>query len=171
MWIFSNNKRWLETWFHGKWINSVWWFIQICLFSENIQDNYVKAFEVKVSWISGNLPKVLNNCPSKHMWTAVYWEKISDWFTFVMLVVDIFLCTDNASEATTEENHWRCFVKKAVYKSFSNFTGKHQSRSLLSIKLQTPRPFFEIKLQILGPVTLLKRDSNAAFFLWNFRNF
>ena len=105
------------------------------------------------------------------MWTAVYWEKISDWFTFVMLVVDIFLCTYNASEATTEKNHWRCFVKKAVYKSFSNFTGKHQSRGLLSIKLQTPRPFFEIKLQILGPVTLLKRDSNAAFFLWNFRNF
>ena len=50
--------------------------------------------------------------------------------------------------------------KIGALENFSNFTGKHLSRSLFLIKLQAWRP-----------ATLLKRDSDTGVFLWNLRNF
>ena len=46
------------------------------------------------------------------------------------------------------------FLKTAALKNYANFTRKHQSWSLILIKLQASRP-----------VTLLKRDSKADVFL------
>ena len=51
-------------------------------------------------------------------------------------------------------------LQKGVLKNFVIFTGKHLHRSL-----------FWIKLQVLRPVTLLKRDSNTDVFPWILRNF
>ena len=50
------------------------------------------------------------------------------------------------------------FFKKGVLKNFANFTEKKLCWSLLLIKSQA-----------LSPATLLKRDSNTGFFLWNLR--
>ena len=57
-------------------------------------------------------------------------------------------------------DHRSCSVKKDVLKNFANSTGKHLCWSLFSIKSQTCRS-----------ATLLKRYSNAGFFLWNLPNF
>ena len=54
----------------------------------------------------------------------------------------------------------RCTVEKSVLRNFKNFIGKHLYWSL-----------FKITLQGWGSSTLLNRDSNAAVFQWNLRNF
>ena len=46
------------------------------------------------------------------------------------------------------------FFKKVVLKNFANLTEKHLCWSL-----------FLIKMEALGPATLLKRDSNTDVFL------
>ena len=52
------------------------------------------------------------------------------------------------------------FFNIDALKNFASFTGKHLCWSL-----------FLIKLHALRPATLLKRDSNTAVFLWNWRSF
>ena len=43
-------------------------------------------------------------------------------------------------------NHWKCSIKKDVFKNFVNFTGKHQSRSLFLIELRAWRRICECSL-------------------------
>ena len=50
------------------------------------------------------------------------------------------------------------YFRISVLKNFTMFTGKHLCWS----------PFF-INIQAWRPTTLLKRDSNISFFLWNLR--
>ena len=52
------------------------------------------------------------------------------------------------------------FYKKAVFKNFAIFTGKHLWES----------PFL-IKLPAWSPATLLKRDSITGILLWILQNF
>ena len=52
------------------------------------------------------------------------------------------------------------FFKIVVLKNFAIFTGKHSYWS-----------FFFIKLQVIRPAALLKRDSNTGVFLWILQNF
>ena len=56
-------------------------------------------------------------------------------------------------------SHRICSIKKAIFKHFVIFTGKHLCRGL----------FFN-KLQAIRCVTLLKRDSYTDIFLWMLGN-
>ena len=60
-------------------------------------------------------------------------------------------------------------LQHGCFKNFVIFTGKHLCRSLFLIKLQVWRP--ETLYETPRPENLLKRNSNAGFFLWNLRNF
>ena len=59
---------------------------------------------------------------------------------------------------TDKISHPRCTIKKAACKSFTIFTGKHLYWSVFRDKV-------EIKLQVVRPTTLLKRDSNTDVIL------
>ena len=49
-------------------------------------------------------------------------------------------------------SHWRCSVKKGVFKKFTNFTRKQLCWSL-----------FSVKLQAFSPATLLKKTPTLVF--------
>ena len=66
----------------------------------------------------------------------------------------------NKSSYYSRSSHWRCFMKKAVLKHFTIYTGRHLHWSL-----------FLIKLQGFSPATLLKRDSNCSCFPVNIVKF
>ena len=57
-------------------------------------------------------------------------------------------------------SRWQMYFRIGVLKNFAIFTGKHQCWSL-----------FLINMQAWTPATLLKRDSNIGFFLWNLQKF
>ena len=57
-------------------------------------------------------------------------------------------------------SHWRCLVKKGVFKNFAKSTRKYLCWSLFLIKQSAWRP-----------ATLLKRDSNKGVFMCVLRDF
>ena len=69
--------------------------------------------------------------------------KMTGWKIFTNLV---------PSQTLLRSSHRRCSVKKDVFKSLRKFTGKHLYWS-----------HFLIKLQALGPATLLNSDYNRCF--------
>ena len=87
----------------------------------------------------------------KHLWLIPNILKWQDCKIFTKLV---------PLQTPSRSSHRRCSVKKGVLKNLRNFTGKHLYWSLFLIKLQTFRP-----------ATLLRRDSNTGFFLWNLQSF
>ena len=60
-------------------------------------------------------------------------------------------------------SHWRCSIKKAIFKHFVIFTGKHWGLFGAGV-------YFLITLQAIRCVTLLKRDANT-YYLVNIRKF
>ena len=60
----------------------------------------------------------------------------------------------------SSSSHQKCSIKKGIPKNLLCFTRKHLCWSL-----------FLIKSQIFRPATVLRRDTNAGYFLWNLRNF
>ena len=48
----------------------------------------------------------------------------------------IWILTSSFKFKKHRSRHWRCSVKKGVFKNFTNLTGKHLSWSLFFIKLQ-----------------------------------
>ena len=64
-------------------------------------------------------------------------------------------------------NHQRCSVKKAVFKNFANFTGKHPSWSLFLIKCEICEIFkgaLSGLRQFLATESPLKMMKNAFYF-------
>ena len=65
----------------------------------------------------------------------------------VMIILQSFL-------GTVMLNHWRCSIKRAVFKNFAIFTGKHLCQSLSLIKLLA-----------LRQAILLKKNTPTQVFL------
>ena len=89
--------------------------VRRCSVKKTVQENLVCNFTKKIIWhrqFQVNFERFFR--------TVFYFEK----FNFV-----VFFCI------ISRNNHWRCSVKKAVLKNFSNFTGKHLFWSLFLIKL------------------------------------
>ena len=63
-------------------------------------------------------------------------------------------------QPATRSSRSQMFFKKAVFKNFAIFTGKHMCWIL-----------FVTKFLAFRAATLLKRDSNTDVFLWILRNF
>ena len=87
----------------------------------------------------------------KHLWLIPNILKWQDCNIFTKLV---------PLKILSRSSDRRLSIKKGVLKHLRNFTGKHLYWSLFLIYLQTFRP-----------ATLLRRDTNTGFFLWNLRNF
>ena len=87
----------------------------------------------------------------KHLWLIPNILEWQDCKIFTKLVL---------LQTPSRNSHWRCSAKNGALKNLWNFTGKNLCWSLFLIKLQTFRP-----------VTLLRRDSNTGFFVWNLRSF
>ena len=87
----------------------------------------------------------------KHLWLIPDILKWQDCKIFTKLVL---------LQTPSRSSHRRCSAKNGALKNLWNFTGKNLCWSLFLIKLQTFRP-----------VTLLRRDSNTGFFVWNLQSF
>ena len=62
---------------------------------------------------------------------------------------------------SNKSGHWRCSIKKAVFKNFAIFSGKNLCWRLFSIKWQVSG---------VRPATLLQRDSNTGEIWEIFKN-
>ena len=85
----------------------------------------------------------------RSQWRDRYWKILSIWREGKRCSSDCF---------KSMENHRRYPVKKSALKN-SQISQKNLCWSLVLIKLQA-----------LGPATLIKRDSNTGVFLWSLRN-